>query len=92
MDLAELTADTPLKDAMMYWHERALAAESQLSDVAAVLRIEQALALDQHPFRCTEIECHLFNKPVRAGDCNCHTEHARKHRDEVRAILAKVPA
>lgn len=54
-----------------------------------LLRVEQALALRQDPFRCYDIECEWFGRPVRAGDCQCHHLQATTHRANVRDALAK---
>lgn len=55
-----------------------------------LLSIEQELALRKSPFKCTEVECPRFNRSVHSGDCACYEIMARAHREEVRAILAKV--
>lgn len=63
-------------------------ASKEIERLRDLLHVEQALALRQDPFRCYDIECEWFGRPVRAGDCQCHHLQATTHRANVRDALA----
>lgn len=85
-DAAFIAKCNPENIAAILAHVEAQAAE--IERLRDLLRVEQALALRQDPFRCYDIECEWFGRPVRAGDCQCHHLQATTHRANVRDALA----
>lgn len=69
--------------------EREAKLRAEVEHLRDLLRVEQALALRQDPFRCYDIECEWFGRPVHAGDCQCHHLQATTHRANVRDALAE---